>query len=82
MVMMILHQALHQLKVCDIQCMYEYVHSCIHCTAILHLSMLSTYLCFIVESGDDDSTNNIQETQVVGSATASMYMCILIHSHY
>ena len=75
MVMEILHQTLHQLKVCDnTHILYN------ACTAMLHSFMLCTCLCFIIGSDiEDDST---QETQVVVSATAGMYMYTLLHTHY
>ena len=77
MVMEILHQTLHQLKVCDnTHILYS------TCTAMLHSFMLCTCLCFIIGSdNEDDSTNTSQETQVVVSATAGMYMYTLIHTH-
>ena len=82
MVMEILHQTLHQLKVCDnTHILYSTCMST--CTAMLHSFMLCTCLCFIIGSdNEDDSTNTSQETQVVVSATAGMYMYTLIHTHY
>ena len=73
MVMEILHQTLHQLKVSDnTHILYSACMST--CTAMLHSFMLFTCLCFIIGSdNEDDSTNNSQETQVVVSATAGMY---------
>ena len=77
MVMEILHQA-HQLKVCDNTNILYSTY-----TAMLHSFMLCTCLCFIIGSdNEDDSTNTSQETQVVVSATAGMYMYTLIHTHY
>ena len=71
MVMEILHQTLHQLKVCDnTHILYSTCMST--CTAMLHSFMLCTCLYFIIGSvNEGDST---QETQVVVSATAGMYM--------
>ena len=75
MVMEILHQTLHQLKVCDnTHILYS------TCTAMLHSFMLCTCLCFII--GSDNEDDSTQETQVVVSATAGMYMYTLIHTHY
>ena len=52
-------------------------------TAMLHSFMLCTCLYFIIVSdNEDDPTNTSQETQVVVSATAGMYMYTLIHTHY
>ena len=49
--------------------------------ALIHAVYL--HLCFIIGSdNEDDSTNTSQETQVVVSATAGMYMYTLIHTHY
>ena len=78
MVKEILHQTLHQLKVCvNTNILYSTY------TATLHSFMLCTCLCFIIGSdNEDDSTNTSQETQVVVSATAGMYMYTLIHTHY
>ena len=36
----------------------------------------------VTNDNEDDSTNTSQETQVVVSATAGMYMYTLIHTHY
>ena len=36
----------------------------------------------VTKDNEDDSTINSQETQVVVSATAGMYMYTLIHTHY
>ena len=77
MVMKILHQTLHQLKVCDNTHILYSTY-----TAMLHSFMLCTCLCFIIGSDNEDDPTNSQETQVVVSATAGMYMYTLIHTHY
>ena len=77
MVMEILHQTLHQLKVCDnTHILYSACMST--CTAMLHSVMLCTCLCFII--GSDNEDDSTQETQVVVSATAGMYVHIDTHT--
>ena len=67
MVKEILHQTLHQLKVCDnTHILYRTCMST--CTAMLHSFMLCTSLCFII--GSDNEDDSTQESQVVVSESS------------
>ena len=80
MVMEILHQTLHQLKVCDnTHILYSTCMST--CTAMLHSFMLCTCLCFVIGSDNEgDSTNTTQETQVIVLASAGIHVHIDTHT--
>ena len=69
--MEILHQTIHQLKVCDnTHILYSTCMST--CTAMLHSFMLCTCLCFIIGSdNEDDSTSSSNESHEVNGDTSN-----------
>ena len=79
MVMEILHQTLHQLKVCDnTHILYSTCMST--CTAMLHSFMLCTCLCFIIGSdNEDDSTKYSRDTS--GCISYCRYVHVHIDTH-